>query len=140
MATRYIEVTSAYRDRTNYPEVGEFIVPFGPETTDPYASGSYYSPAFPQYEFLSGGQDVGVLVGPPPALAYYTSTDNIQPQCNPSLLSIDSGSYVGYYMQRFDTGEYSLISAYDAPTATFTLNPPTVTPLVTGFLGSRFKI
>lgn len=140
MATRYIEVTSAYRDRVNYPEVAEFIVPFGAESTDPYTSGSYYSPAFPQYEFLSGSQDVGVMVGPPPALAYYTSTDNVNPRCNPTLLSVNSGSYVGYYMQRFDTGEYSLVAGYDAPSATFTLNPPTITPLVTGFLGSRFKL
>ncbi len=140
MATRYIEVTSAYRDRTNYPEVGEFIVPFGAETMDPYSSGSYFSPAFPQYEFLSGSQDVGTLLGPSPPAAYFTANNNISPRCNPTLLSTDSGSYVGYYMQRMDTGEYSLIAGYNATTATFTLNPPTVTPLVPGILGSRFQL
>ncbi len=139
MATRYLEVYSAYRNRMDYPEVGEFVIPFAVDNPDPYA-GSYYSDAFPIYDFQCGRNDIGGYSLPPPPNAYFTSSDQFSPTLSPQLLSIQDGAYIGYWMRRFDTGELSFITEYDLSTASFTVQPPSKTPIVPGPAGSLYEM
>ncbi len=135
MGTRYIEINSAYRNRDEYKNVGEFIVPFAVDSNTLYSQ-SYISSAFPVYvfKFASLNYPSGTSV---PPLTNYFLTDNLNtPSCNVNVN--EEGAYLGYYLALTDTignQPNRLITSFDPSTSTFTIVPPftlngTINPII----------
>ncbi len=136
MSTRYIQLSSAYRNREQYPNVGEFVVPLATTDKSVY-DGSYYAEAFPTYEFARGQAN---------AIQPFLSSNNKTPYVANLLLTYyDNDStkwYLGYAAARMDdlsVENFRLVTDYDRTTGKLTLrnplrNPPfvaNITPFVT---------
>ncbi len=133
---RYIELCSAYRNRIDYPNVGEFSVPFMIDNQTKFNL-SNSNPAFPIYQFQSGYFNIGTYGSPPPTDAYFINDSIDAPRVYPGPAIVSASQYdqfKGYYLVKIDgfyTGavfttvstEYCLIVGYNPTLAEFTLSP-----------------
>jgi hypothetical protein len=117
MGTRYIEINSAYRNRDEYPEVSEFVIPFSVDSSS-VMNTSYISDAFPLYQFTSGLLNAtGVMIT--------ASTSN--PAID-STIHVDN-AYVGYKVSINNnppTNQNLLVSSYNASTSVLKVTPNVV--------------
>ncbi len=115
MGTRYIEINSAFRNRKDYPEVSEFIVPFAVDSSSVY-NNSYINDAFPLYQFTSGSIN---------ATGYMISSSTSFPAVDAPIHVDDA--YIGY---RFTINQPPstlntnlLVTGYLASTSELSVNP-----------------
>ncbi len=127
MNTRYMEVSSAYRNREVYPDVAEFEVLFSTASTNPYEY-SYYAEAFPVYDFY-----IKYVNG---LNKFFTTSDNVNPSISNPLTPVNitpdaARVYVGYQIQRTSFPfSSSIVTDFAGSTGTATLNYPLPSPPV----------
>ncbi len=126
MGTRYIEINSAYRNRDEYPNMGEFIVPFSVDSNTVFSQ-SYISDAFPVYVFQPGSLNYPTMSSIPPLTNYFITSSLNSPACNVNVN--ETGAYIGYYLALNNTTlgvnqNNRLITSFDPSTSTFTIVPP----------------
>lgn len=119
MSTRYIQLSSAYRNREQYPNVGEFVAPLATTDKSPY-DGSYYAEAFPVYEFYKGSYDV--------VTTYLTSNTKKPNMRNLFVGLYDSEAvpaYRGYITARADdVNTVRVVLGYNSSKGQLTLQGP----------------
>ena len=140
---RYIELCSDYRNRIDYPNVGEFSVPFMTDNQTPLSLNNS-NPAFPIYEFESGLLNIGTYspIPLPQIDAYFTNDSISTPRVFPNASIVASTTvdmFKGYCLVKMDGSfvgpafvpvsiEFSLIVGWEPTLAQFTISPPFSSP------------
>ncbi len=120
-STRYLEISSIYRNRTQYPEVGDFEVLIGSDNQSNYEN--LYLPSYPEYYLYVGRQQVSgesLVLNEP-----------VNPQTTVDFLKVFT-KYSGYflYLQNFpytipNNGQYGRTIRFfsDTESRAYTISP-----------------
>jgi hypothetical protein len=121
MSARYLEISSIYRNRTQYPNASDFEVIIGSTNESNYEN--LYLPSYPEYYLYVGRQQVSgeTLI----------LDDPINPQVTANILKLYT-KYAGYflYLQKFpfvypNNGQYgrTITSFVDTESRAYTVSP-----------------